>query len=341
MRTPTSLGPLALAAGLGLLTRHFARRARRLELRGKVVVITGGSRGLGLEVARELGRRGCRLAVCARDGVALERARRELAAAGVEVMAASCDASDEAEVGQFIAAVEARFGGVDALVANAATIQVGPLESMTRRDFADAFEHIFWSAYHPTMAVLPGMRRRRAGRVVHITSIGGKIGVPHLAPYCSAKFALVGFSETLRAELAGTGVRVTTVVPGLMRTGSHVNASFKGQAAKEFAWFSLAATSPLTAVSAPRAARQVVDALEHGDAERVISLPAKLAALAHGLAPGLVSELMGAQKRLLPSADAPGAPSRGADVAREAPASSLIEAFGGGSVARYNQRARG
>src|SRR5687767_6839183 len=132
MRTPTSLGPLALAAGFGLLTRHLVRRVRRLELRGKVAVITGGSRGLGLAVARELGRRGCRLAICARDGVALERARRELVAAGVEVMAASCDASDEAEVGQFIAAVEARFGRVDALVANAATIQVGPLESMTR-----------------------------------------------------------------------------------------------------------------------------------------------------------------------------------------------------------------
>ena len=338
MRTPTSLKPLAFAAGLGLLARHLTRRARRLELRGKVVVITGGSRGLGLAVAHELGRRGCRLAICGRDGDALERARHELVEAGVDVMSSVCDAGDEVEVERFVAAVEDHFGAVDVLVANAATIQVGPLEAMTRRDFVDAFNDIFWTAYNPTMAVLPAMRRRRAGRIVHITSIGGKVGVPHLAPYSSAKFALVGFSEALRAELAGTGVRVTTVVPGLMRTGSHVNASFKGQAEKEFAWFSLAATSPLTSVSAARAAREVVDALEHGEAERVISLPAKLAAFAHGIAPGLVSELMGAQKRLLPSHDRPTQSVPGTEVERDAPASSVIEALGGASTAQYNQR---
>jgi NAD(P)-dependent dehydrogenase (short-subunit alcohol dehydrogenase family) len=338
MEPLSRLGSLALVTGLGLLAGSLTRRARRLDLRGKTVLITGGSRGLGLAIARELGRRGSRLAICARGIEDLNRARRELEEAGVEVMVGACDASDEAEMGRFAAAVEARFGHIDALVANAATIQVGPLTSMTRRDFSEAFEQIFWAAYHPTMAVLPAMRRRGAGRIVHITSIGGKIGVPHLAPYCSAKFALVGFSESLRAELAGTGVRVTTVVPGLMRTGSHVNASFKGQPAKEFAWFSLAATSPFTAVSAARAARAVVDALAYGDAERVISAPARLGAFAHGLAPGLVSRLMGVSKRMLPGDVVSDASARGTEVENEAPTKSLVDTFGGASVDRYHQR---
>jgi NAD(P)-dependent dehydrogenase (short-subunit alcohol dehydrogenase family) len=337
MTSSSPLRSLALVAGLGLLARSLVRRAGRLDLRGKTVVITGGSRGLGLAVARELGRRGCRLALCARGIEGLDRARRELEAAGVEVMVDACDASDEAEVQSFIAEVEARFGHIDAIVANAASIKVGPITSMSRRDFEDAFEQIFWTAYHPTMAVLPAMRQRGAGRIVHIASIGGKVGVPHLAPYCSAKFALAGFSETLRAELAGTGVKVTTIVPGLMRTGSHVNASFKGQSAKEFAWFGLAATSPLTAISAARAARQVVDALEYGDAERTISASAMLASLAHGVAPGLVSQLMRASNRMLPGDTAPGGAVRGAEVERKTPASTLIDAFGGSSVERYYQ----
>jgi short-subunit dehydrogenase len=341
MKTTSRLGPLAFALGLGLLARHAVRRARRLELRGKTVVIVGASRGLGLALARALGRRGCRLAICARDEAALTRAAAELRAAGVETMAVGCDATDEAAVGRFIAAVEGHFGAIDALVTVAATIRVGPLSSMGKRDFIEALESIFWTAYHPTMAVLPAMRRRGRGRVVHVTSIGGKVGVPHLAPYCTAKFALVGFSESLRAELAGTGVRVTTVVPGLMRTGSHVNASFKGRAAEEFNWFGLAATSPLTAVSAERAAASIVDALEHGDAERVISAPARLAALAHGLAPGLVSDAMGLQKRLLLPADAaPTRPARGADVEHDAAAALAIEAAGAASVERYHQRPR-
>lgn len=338
MTRPSRLSSIAIAAGIGLLARSLARRARRLDLRGKTVVITGGSRGLGLAVARELGRRGCRLALCARGIEGLDRARRELEAAGVDVMVFPCDATDEVEVARFIADAEARFGRIDALVANAATIKVGPVSTMTRRDFQEAFEQIFWAAYNPTMAVLPAMRRHGAGRIVHITSIGGKVGVPHLAPYCSAKFALTGFSETLRAELAGTGVRVTTVVPGLMRTGSHVHASFKGQPAKEFAWFGLAATSPLTAVSAKRAARQVVDALEHGDAERIISAPALLASLAHGVAPGLVSELMRASNRILPDDGEPSRAVRGTEVEHDAPGGKLIDAFGRSSAERYNQR---
>ena len=119
---------------------------------------------------------------------------------------------------------------------------------------------MFWGTVYPTLAVLPQMIRRRQGRIANITSTGGKVSVPHLLPYCCAKFAAVGFSEGLRAELRRHGIKVTTVVPGLMRTGSHLNAQFKGKHDQEFAWFALALGVPVLSMSVDRAAAKIISA---------------------------------------------------------------------------------
>src|SRR4029453_14148176 len=138
------------------------------------------------------------------------------------------------------------------------------------------------------------------GRIVNISSIGGKIGVPHLAPYCASKFALTGLSESLRAELARDGIYVTTVCPGLMRTGSPFNCWFKGQHRDEFTWFAIAGSAPAITVAGERAAAQIVEACRHGDAELVISWPAKLAVVANAGAPNAVALAMGFANRVLP-----------------------------------------
>jgi hypothetical protein len=112
---------------------------------------------------------------------------------------------------------------------------------------------------------------------------------------------LVGLSEGLRAELLNEGIYVTTVCPGLMRTGSPRNADFKGQHRAEYAWFSIADSLPLVSIEAERAARQIIDACRKGQAELVISLQAKLAVVFHGLFPGLTSDLLSVVDRLLPA----------------------------------------
>src|SRR5439155_20746967 len=132
----------------------------------------------------------------------------------------------------------------------------------------------FWSALYTIEAAVPDMIRRGGGRIVNITSIGGKISVPHLLPYCASKFALVGLSEGLHAELKRLGITVTTVVPGLMRTGSPRNADFKGQHRAEFTWFNISDTLPVISMSAEAAARQIICACKRGDAEVILSLPA-------------------------------------------------------------------
>jgi NAD(P)-dependent dehydrogenase (short-subunit alcohol dehydrogenase family) len=217
------------------------------------------------------------------------------------VLAVPCDVSDATQVDEVIRVVTERYGRIDILVNNAGIIQVGPLESMQLEDFDESMAVNFYGALHATMAVLPQMRGRHEGRIVNVTSIGGKVAVPHLLPYDCAKFALVGLSEGLRAELASDGISVTTVVPGPMRTGSPVHALFLGDHARELAWFTAGDLYSVTAMSAERAAHRIVDACARGEAEITLSWQAWLLRVAHDLAPGLTSDLLGFVNRLLPA----------------------------------------
>lgn len=301
--TARTIATTALAGTAALIAWRALRRRRLADLTGQVVLITGGSRGLGLVLAREFARHGARIAICSRDPLQLGNARADLEARGAEVFAHPCDVSDREQVEELVRQTTAHLGPIDILVNNAGIIQVGPLESLSLQDFEDAMGTIYWGALHTSLAVLPEMRERRHGRIVNITSIGARVAVPHLLPYGAAKFALRGLSEGLHAEVARDDVVVTTIIPGLMRTGSPVNALFKGQQAKEYTWFSLGDATPLTAMSAERAARRIVLATRRGEPEVTLSWQAKLIGLAHDLFPGTTIELLGLANRLLPSGE--------------------------------------
>ena len=285
---------LAAVAAAAFAAEKIVKRATALDLHGRRAVVTGGSRGLGFALARELREHGARVAICARGEEQLFRAQAKL---GDDVVAIPCDVSDRAQVEAFIDEV----GPVDLLINNAGVIAVGPWQTQTREDFREMMDIQFWGVVHTTLAVLPSMIDRGGGRIANITSIGGKVSVPWLLPYNSAKFAAVGFSEGLRAELAGTGVKVTTVVPGLMRTGSFLAAYFKGdRAALEYSLFAPLSGTPATTVSAERAARRIVAAVRRGDPEVTLGLHAKLAARAAGIAPGAVQTALSLVARALP-----------------------------------------
>ncbi len=289
------------ASGLGLwLGSRVYRRLRGYDFRDRSAIVTGGTRGLGLVMARQLVAAGARVAVCARDEGEVRRAQADLTERGGMVLARVCDLRNVADAEEFARQVEREFGRVDVLINNAGIIEVGPEATMTRTDFIDAMATNFWAALYMIQAVLPGMKQRREGRIVNVTSIGGKVSVPHLLPYSASKFALVGLSEGLRSELAREGITVTTVCPGLMRTGSPPNALFKGQHRAEYAWFTLSDSLPGLSMNAERAARKVLNACRRGDSEIVLSLPAKAAVLFHGLFPGLTADLLGLINRLLP-----------------------------------------
>ena len=270
-------------------------------LRDRTVFVTGGSRGLGLEIARVAGSRGARIAICARDAAELERARADLAARGIEAFPVRADVRLREDVERATVAVTERFGSIDVLVNNAGTIEVGPLDSYTLDDYRNAMDTHFWAAMYAIDAVLPAMRERRSGNIINIASIGGRVSVPHLLPYSASKFALVGYSEGLRSELLRFGVNVTTVVPGLMRTGSPERATFKGRNALEYLWFSVSDSLPFISVDVTEAAQAIADAAERGSAHLTISAPAKLLSITHGVAPSLVTDVLGLVARVLPA----------------------------------------
>jgi short-subunit dehydrogenase len=271
------------------------------DISGEVAVVTGASRGLGLLLARELARHGCPLVLCARNAAELDIAAGKLRAEGATVAAVACDLTDDDAPQRLVSTAADRYGRLDILVNNAGVITVGPVESTTPADYEQALATMALAPIRTTLAALPLMRRQGNGRVVNITSVGGKVSVPHLLPYSVAKFAAVAFSEGLRAETGASPVAVTTVVPGLMRTGSHLRAEFSGQKEAEFTWFSLGASVPLVSMDAERAARRIVNGVRHRRPELILTPLAQLAARGAAISPGLTSAALTQMRWLLPS----------------------------------------
>jgi NAD(P)-dependent dehydrogenase (short-subunit alcohol dehydrogenase family) len=309
---------LVAGAATAFAAGRMARARRGIDFAGRAVVITGGSRGLGLLMARRLAAEGARLCLLARDPRELDRAKRllDVETPGAEVLTVRCDVRRRGDVRAAVARILEEWSAIDVLINNAGVIQVGPLEHMQHEDFENAMATHFWGPLHMTLECVPSMRRRGFGRIVNITSIGGRVAVPHLAPYSASKFALVGLSDAVRAELAPYGIRVTTVAPGLMRTGSPMNASIKGQHQAEYAWFAVADSLPGMSMSAERAAAQIVDACRYGDPELTLTLPAKAAVVTNALAPATVARLTALAARILPGPAGPegNVPRRGRDV---------------------------
>lgn len=305
MKDSTKIMLAAASGAAALTTLRLLTREVPFSFRNKAVFITGGSRGLGLRMARVFAEEGARLALIGRDKETLENAVRDLADTGAQVVTIACDVRDRKQVQEAIEASVKQYGAIDVLVNNAGVIQVGPVEEMKIEDFESAMATHFWGPLYTTFAALPHMRREGGGRIVNISSIGGKIAVPHLMPYSASKFALAGLSDAMRAELRSYGILVTSVYPGLMRTGSDIAAHTKGREKSEFAWFSFMARSRLFSIDPTRAARQIVEACRAGRSELVITPQANLAAMVQGVAPSVVATVSAWVDRLLPAPKTP------------------------------------
>jgi NAD(P)-dependent dehydrogenase (short-subunit alcohol dehydrogenase family) len=338
MRRP-SLWTLLPLLPLAPLALFLHRRTPRYDFRQRVVAITGGSRGLGLALARALADEGARVALLARDAAELARAKAAMPPTAA-VLTVECDVRDPRQARQAMAVIDAAWGGLDILVNNAGVILSAPLTETTDDDVAAMMDVHLWGTWHMSRAALPLLTRRRDPRIVNIVSIGGKVGVPHLSAYCASKFAQAGLSAAMAEELRGRGVRVVTVFPGLMRTGSHVNARFKGDLRPEYANFAMAATLPGLSMGVERAARAIVRAIRRGQAEAVLPFTVRQAARAAALAPNAVVTAFGSINEWLPaghSRRAGVAAVRGADIGLPAPVR-VAATLGERSADRHNQR---
>lgn len=297
---------LAAAGLVGFAAWRRSRRPDPLDLAGASVVITGGSRGLGLELARAFAAEGARLTLLARDEDELDDAWTEFRHEREDVLVHACDVRERAEVRDAVQYVLQKRGRIDVLVNCAGVIQTGPVEHMEEDDFEGAMDVHFRGPLYTMLEVIPAMKRQGGGRIANVSSVGGLVAVPHLMPYSASKFALTGLSDGMRAELARHDIRVTTVWPGLMRTGSHRQAWFKGQHRREFDWFAIADASPLLSTSAEKAARQIVEACRTGKRRLVITPQARLLRFAEAVVPEFVAAAMEEVARLLPRPTGPG-----------------------------------
>lgn len=300
MRNNTKLQIIAGASAF--LTYKILQKARRDTVKGKKILITGGSRGLGLVLARQLAKKGAIVAICARDKDEIEKAATQIRSFGGNISAYVCDVSDKEAVEVMIREVTAELAGIDILINNAGIIQVGPASMMRLEEYEEALNINFWGAVYTTLAVLPQMKARQSGNIVNITSIGGKVAIPHLLPYSVSKFAFVGFSEGLYSEVKKDKIHVTTVYPGLMRTGSHHNIDVLGNKKKEFGWFSITGNNPLVSVNAEKAASKIIEAIVYRKSSLIISLPASILAKIKGIFPDLTLEASSLINYALPSA---------------------------------------
>lgn len=322
----------AAGAALGVGAALLSERGHPRRLPGRVVLVTGGSRGLGLQLAHEFGAHGAHVVICGRGGKSLDRAVAELSDRGVTAHGVVCDVTDPAQVTALLEEVDARYGRLDVLVNSAGIMRVGPGEALTEEHFAQALDVMFWGPLRLSRQAL-GRLRECEGAIVNITSIGAYLSVPHLMPYSVAKHAQAALSEGLAAETAGTGVSVTTVVPGLMRTGSHRGVVFNGAPEREYAWFALLAGLPVLSVNAERAARHIVGAVERGRGFLVLTPAARIGLIVHGLAPGFLQGAMRLTGRLLPNTPSTPEERPGSEAARS-PLGRTV-----GVVAALNERA--
>jgi short-subunit dehydrogenase len=231
----------------------------RSRLAGTTVWLTGASSGIGEALATELAARGCRLALTARRAERLEEIRARLAANGAQVMALPGDTTDRDRMLELGRMLEEQLGPLDIALLNAGTYEPVTPDTFTADVFRRHVDVNVMGTVHCIEAVMPGMRRRRAGRIAVVASVTGFAALPRAAAYGATKAFLISMCDSLRAHLAADGVEVTVVNPGFVRTPLTEQNEFE---------------MPFV-IEAAQAARTIADGLERGKPE--ISFPWRMA----------------------------------------------------------------
>lgn len=248
------------------------------ELHGRVVVITGASSGIGYATALRFAEEGCHLGLVARREEALESVARECRDRGVETLVLPCDVADEEAVATAAERVRTRFRRIDVWINNASVVSFGKFEDVPADVFRRVVDVNFFGTVHGCRAALPIMEEQRSGHLVNVASTYARLGIPYWSPYVSAKFAVRGFSESLRQEVREKGIEVSTVFPSAIDTPLwECGANYAGRKPK--------ATSPT--FDPVEVADALVACVKSPRDEVPVGFPSKIVARIHDLSPAL------------------------------------------------------
>ncbi len=296
-----SLALAATAAGL-----YISAKSKLKNFNSRSVLITGGSRGLGLSLAWNFLDRGARsVTLLARDHDELIRAQKillndfPLALVFIHV----CDITDSVNLSRAFGQAIIDMGSIDILVNNAGIMMVSPFTSTEKSDYEAHMNLHLYAVIETVQKIFPHFKSRGGGQILNICSMGGKVAVPHMLPYDASKFALAGFSQGVASELAPHNITVTTAYPLPMRTGSAIQAVFKGDHEKEFLWFESIDNLPLLSMSADKAAKIILDGVSDGKTEVLLAPIAKVRNIMAALLPETFNRLMAFVAARLPQGD--------------------------------------
>lgn len=233
--------------------------------RTDIALITGTSSGMGIHAAVHLARRGLHVVATMRDPQRGERLRAAAAEAGVTLDIRALDVTDHAAATDLVAAIEAEYGGVDVLVNNAGRGNVATAEQLTMEQVRAQLEINYLAPVNLTKLVLPGMRQRRRGTILTVTSVGGAVGQPFAEAYCGAKFAVEGFMQSLAVVAERFGVRVGVIEPAAVASDfvANVDRAERGGPYEPLlaAYLARSSNSFATAQSAVDAGAAIADAV--------------------------------------------------------------------------------
>jgi NAD(P)-dependent dehydrogenase (short-subunit alcohol dehydrogenase family) len=300
-RDKLALGAIA-AAGTMWGAKAWLRSRRWIELRDRVVVITGAASGFGLIQARQAAAQGAIVVLAARDAEVLDEAAESVRREGArEVLAIPTDVSKQEEAERLIDQTVERFGRIEVLINTAGLMLVGAEPTLTLDDFRTLMDVNFWGAVYTSRAALRHMRPARFGRIANVSSVGGRFAAPHMMPYTTSKFALTGYTKSLRPEALRDNIYVTGIYPSTIRTGGHRHAWIKGNQTAEYSWFSLGDVIPGVATSVETAARMTLKGIQSGDPEVIIGLAGRIKIAIDGLMPDWSSEMIDLLENAFPA----------------------------------------
>lgn len=258
---------------------------RRLLLENRTALITGAAGGIGRAVAQSLARRRCNLALVDIDPELLREAAATLTATGVRVSKHVLDVADAAAVAALPSKVTSAHGGLELLVNNAGVALGGTFEQIAERDFEWLFGINFWGVVRMTRAFLPLLRAADEARLVNLSSLFGLIAPPGQTAYVASKFAVRGFSESLRHELKGTSVGVTVVHPGGVNTAIARNARLHAAISTSDAERARSSFQAALTLPPEIAGETIIRAVERRRPRVVIGRDAKVAAAIERIVP--------------------------------------------------------